>query len=90
MFASEIGFTSLIELWNYLVSIGPFLTDIFVQITEETIDYFSDVDKNTPKLIKRIGLGPFYIIVFTILCIIGIITFMYLIYRHKLLQKGYC
>ena len=88
MFSSEIGYTSLIELWNYLVSIGPFLTDIFVQITEETIDYFSDVDKNTQKLIKRIGLGPFYIIVFIILCIIiGIITFMYLIYRHKLLQK---
>ena len=87
-FSTEIGYSSLIQLWNYQASIGPFLTDIYVQITEETVDYLSDVNTNTQKLVKRIGLGPFYIIVFIIFCIIiGIITFMYLIYRHKLLQK---
>ena len=87
-FSTEIGYNSLIELWNYQASIGPFLTDIFVQITDETTDYLSDVNNNTQKLVKRIGIGPFYIIVFIIFCIIiGIIVFMYLIYRHKLLQK---
>lgn len=87
-FSIEIGYNSLIQLWNYQASIGPFLTNIYVQIIEESVDYLSDVNKNTEKLVKRIGFGPFYIIVFIIFCIIiGIITFMYLIYRHKLLQK---
>ena len=71
-----------------IISIGPFLTDIFVQITDETIDYFSDLDRNALKTINRIGTGPSIIIAFIIISIIiGIIGFMYLIYRHKLLQK---
>lgn len=87
-FSSEVGYSSLIELWNYQKSIGPYLTDIYVQITEETVDYLSDVNTNTQKIVKRIGTGPSIIIAFIIISItIGIISFMYLIYSHKLLQK---
>ena len=87
-FSSEVGYSSLIQLWNYQASIGPFLTDIFVQITDETTDYFSDLNTNTLKTVDRIGTGPSIIIASIIISIIiGIIVFMYLIYRHKLIQK---
>ena len=87
-FSTDIGYSSLIKLWNYQASIGPFLTDIFVQITDETTDYFSDLNTNALKTVDRIGTGPSIIIAFIIISIIiGIIVFMYLIYRHKLIQK---
>ena len=87
-FSSEIGYDSLIELWNFQKSLGPELTNIYMEIVNATVDYLVNSSNHTERIVKRIGTIPAAIIAFIIVCIIiGLIVFMYFIYRYKILQK---
>ncbi len=87
-FLDEFGFSLLNDLWEFKKSLGPEITNIFIQIFDETFYYFTDSSANLERIVKRIGIIPSAIIACIIFSIIiFIIVIIYFIYRYNFIQK---
>ena len=87
-FLDEFGFSLLNDLWEFKKSLGPEITNIFIQIFDETFYYFTDSSANLERIVKRIGIIPSAIIACIIFSIIIFIIFIiYFIYRYNFIQK---